>query len=292
MIEAFNEFRRKDEPPPPFIRRAELRVSTYDEMKRQRSTGARAPISAGSAGGGGGGGGGHAFATPQGSVDPAMQDGGSLGQYTPAPSGVHIAAMPSPAASLLPRPPPAGPVNEHYDTGNSNQGRPPPTGPGRQNPLYRQSHQQHVPGQTQPFPPAHPPPTPAHPNRTATRFSEAGVEEVLNILAERVIMRHPTVGYMRTSIQSYQDLRRQAPGRGQVPHILAVANISNGSAKTFERNNKLLGAMGAVLNHADFFMTARSIEAGLGSDGPADASAAAHAGNSASAQANESSDGT
>ncbi|CAN0375886.1 unnamed protein product, partial [Ectocarpus sp. 13 AM-2016] len=74
---------------------------------------------------------------------------------------------------------------------------------------------QHVSRQTPPFASAHHPPTPApqHPNRTATRFSE-GIEEVLNTLAERVIKRHPTVGYMRNTIQSYQDLRRMAPGRG------------------------------------------------------------------------------
>ncbi|CAM9466213.1 unnamed protein product [Ectocarpus sp. 13 AM-2016] len=96
-------------------------------MKRQHSIGARAPISAVSAGGGGGGGG-HAFATPQGSVDTAMQDGGSFGQYTPAPNGVQIAAMPWPAASLLPRPPPPRPGPQPHETGTPKTAHPTPPG--------------------------------------------------------------------------------------------------------------------------------------------------------------------
>ncbi|CAN0334021.1 unnamed protein product, partial [Ectocarpus sp. 13 AM-2016] len=170
MIKTFNEFRGQGEAVHDFIRRAEVQVATYDEMKRQRSIGARVPMSAVSAGDGGVGG--HAFAGPQGNVDSAMQAGGSLGHYTPAANGVRIAAMPWPAASLLPSPPPAGPVTEHYDSGNSNQGPPPPPGPGCHEPPRHQT--QHVSRQTPPFASAHHPPTPApqHPNRTATRFSE------------------------------------------------------------------------------------------------------------------------
>lgn len=63
----------------------------------------------------------------------------------------------------------------------------------------------------------------------------SGVEGLLNTLAERVLVRRPTVGYMRTTIAAYSDLKRLAPAGGALVHILAVARISNGSAKTFER---------------------------------------------------------
>ncbi|CAM9960359.1 unnamed protein product [Ectocarpus sp. 4 AP-2014] len=106
-----------------FIRVAELEVATYDQMQRQRTSGAQPPIPAMTTGGGVG----HAHAESQGAVDSAMQDdGGPSGRYTPAAHDIQLAATRAAAASILPPPLPADPVTQHAYLGFSDQGRAPP----------------------------------------------------------------------------------------------------------------------------------------------------------------------
>ncbi|CAN0134442.1 unnamed protein product [Ectocarpus sp. 12 AP-2014] len=286
-IRTFYNYRRVDEPVHEFIRVAELEVATYDQMQRQRTSGAQPPIPAMTTGGGIG----HACAESQGAVHSAMQeDGGRPCGYTPAAHDIQLAATRTTASSILPTHPPAGSVTQHAHLGFSDQGPPPPPELGDQR--LSCTHSLHVHHQRPPFPPGIPPTFAVHhPNRTATQFNE-GVEDLLNTLAGRVLARWPTVGYMRTTIAAYSDLKRLAPGGGALVHILAVARVSNRSAKTFERNMNLLGKVGTVLNEADFFKTAKRVKAGLDAAGPAAGNAAGPPAASAAAMGSGSSAGT
>ncbi|CAN0461066.1 unnamed protein product [Ectocarpus sp. 12 AP-2014] len=281
-VQTFYKYRREDEAVHDFIRAAEVEVAIYEAMQMQRSVGAPPPVAAPT-----GSGGGRAYAESRGSVNSAMQGSESLHQSRPAGDGLQQTASHTPATTLLPTPPPAGTATQHAHTGYLGEARPPPSGPGRQPLAFDQCHLLH-----RQLPPSLPgiPPSYAvhHANRNAIQFNE-GIEDLLDTLAERVLVRRPKVGYMRTTIAVFRDLKRRAPGKGALVHILAVARISNGSATTFERNMKLLEDMGTVLNEADFFTTARRLEAGLGTAAPAAISAPAPASASTPAQGSASS---
>ncbi|CAN0259319.1 unnamed protein product [Ectocarpus sp. 6 AP-2014] len=285
-VQTFYKYRREGELVHDFIRKAEVQVATYEEMQRQRSVGAPLPAAAAT-----GGGGGRSYDESRRSVNSAMQGRESLDESRPAGDGLQQPPSRTPATTLLPTPPPAGIATQHAHTDCWGEtSRPPPGGSGRQRLAFDQSH--HVHRQPPPPLPGVPPSYAVHhANRNATQFNE-GIEDLLDTLAEGVLVRHPSVGYMRMTIAVYLDLKRRAPGKGALAHILAVARISNGSAKTFERNMKLLEDVGTVLNEADFFTTASRLEAGLGTAASAAISAPVPASVSTPSQGSASSSGT
>eukprot|EP00752_Nemacystus_decipiens_P010642 g9479.t1 len=84
------------------------------------------------------------------------------------------------------------------------------------------------------------------------------IEEVLDILAERVLTGNPTVGYMRKTLEYYHELEKLVPRPGELSQVLLTAKISKGAKATFQRNKGYLELYcGQVPDGEDFFQTVK-----------------------------------